>query len=102
MGVTVTHYHWINGTSDSSATGTVPVFDPATGAQIAATAIAPAATVAAAVDAAAAAWPAWSDTPARQRARVLFEFRDVLEARRGELAAIITREHGKIPSDAQG
>ena len=102
MGVTNTHGHLIAGTVDVSATGTLPVYNPATGEQIAETAVAPSATTAAAINAAAAAFPAWSAMPALQRARVMFEFRQLLEARRDELASIITTEHGKIPSDAQG
>jgi malonate-semialdehyde dehydrogenase (acetylating)/methylmalonate-semialdehyde dehydrogenase len=111
MGVTVTESqslepatigHVINGVSDSTAASTVPVFDPADGRVIAEAALAPPATAAAAVRAAADAFDAWRDTPALQRARVLFEFRHLLEARRDELAALITREHGKVLSDAQG
>ena len=94
--------HIIGGKASASARGTLPVFDPATGAVTAETALAPAETAAAAVDAAAAAFPAWQDTPALQRARVLFEFRQLLEARRDDVAALITREHGKVLSDADG
>jgi malonate-semialdehyde dehydrogenase (acetylating)/methylmalonate-semialdehyde dehydrogenase len=111
MGVTVTESkpaelpvlgHLINGATDRSSIRSLPVFDPAHGRPIATTAIAPAATARAAVAAAAAAFPAWRDTPVLKRARVLFEFRDLLEARRADVAALITREHGKVPSDADG
>lgn len=111
MGVTVkqsapgklpTLGHVINGEALSDAADTLPVFDPATGAITAATALAPPETAAAAVAAAAEAFVTWHETPALQRARVLFEFRQQLEARRGELAALITREHGKVLSDADG
>src|SRR4030095_1219908 len=47
------------------------------------------------VRAAAEALPAWSDTPAVERARVMFRYRELLQARFGELAALVTREHGK-------
>jgi len=102
MSVTATHGHIINGVPDAAAASLVPVFNPATGAEIGATAIAPPATVNAAIDAAANAFQAWAATPTQQRARVLLDFRQLLEARRDELAATITREHGKIPSDARG
>jgi malonate-semialdehyde dehydrogenase (acetylating)/methylmalonate-semialdehyde dehydrogenase len=94
--------HVINGERVDAARATVPVYDPARGVAIAETALASAATAAAAVRAASAAYPAWRETPALQRARVMFEFRHILEARRGELAALITREHGKVLSDADG
>jgi malonate-semialdehyde dehydrogenase (acetylating)/methylmalonate-semialdehyde dehydrogenase len=111
MGVTVTesqnaqlptHGHLIDGRRDTAATTMLPVFDPADGTAIAQTAIAPPATARAAVAAAATAFTGWRDTPSLQRARVLFEFRQALEAHRGELAALITREHGKVLSDAHG
>ncbi|HUF73440.1 MAG TPA: CoA-acylating methylmalonate-semialdehyde dehydrogenase [Gammaproteobacteria bacterium] len=111
MGVTVTDTpklrlptvgHVINGERVDSASGSVPVYDPARGEVIAETALAGPETVAAAVAAASEAFPAWRDTPAGQRARVMFEFRQRLEARRDDLAALITREHGKVLSDADG
>ena len=54
------------------------------------------------IDAAAAAFPAWRDTSLAKRTQVLFDFRELLNARKGELAAIITAEHGKVLSDALG
>ena len=51
---------------------------------------------------AAAAWPAWAATSVLRRTRVLFRFRELLEAHRAELAAAVTREHGKVLSDADG
>jgi malonate-semialdehyde dehydrogenase (acetylating) / methylmalonate-semialdehyde dehydrogenase len=58
--------------------------------------------VEAAVAAAKAAFPAWRDTSLARRARVLFRFRELLDARAGELAELITAEHGKVLSDARG
>lgn len=55
-----------------------------------------------AIDAAAAAFPAWSAMPSLRRARVLFKFKELLEKHINELAEIITREHGKILEDARG
>ncbi|MCF6391695.1 CoA-acylating methylmalonate-semialdehyde dehydrogenase, partial [Mycobacterium sp. MBM] len=54
------------------------------------------------IDAAAAAFPAWRDTSLANRVRVLFAFRELLNQRKGELAEIITSEHGKVVSDALG
>ena len=54
------------------------------------------------IDAAAAAFPAWRDTSLAKRTQVLFAFRELLNARKGELAEIITSEHGKVVSDALG
>ncbi|HUG73595.1 MAG TPA: CoA-acylating methylmalonate-semialdehyde dehydrogenase [Steroidobacteraceae bacterium] len=78
------------------------VYNPATGKITARVALGDRATVEAAVAAASAAWPAWAATSPLRRARVMFAFRDLLEANRGKLAAAITREHGKVLSDADG
>jgi len=94
--------HVVNGETLDAATAKLPVHNPATGQLIAETAIAPPETAAAAVAAARAAFPAWSETPALQRARVMFAFRQLLEARRDDIAALITAEHGKVLSDAGG
>ena len=56
----------------------------------------------AAVAAAKAAFPAWSNTPPLRRARVMFKFLELLNQRRDDLARIITAEHGKVFTDAQG
>ena len=55
-----------------------------------------------AVAAAAAAWPAWANTPPLRRARVMFKLKDLLERDRKEISAIITEQHGKVLSDADG
>jgi malonate-semialdehyde dehydrogenase (acetylating)/methylmalonate-semialdehyde dehydrogenase len=55
-----------------------------------------------AVAAAQAAFPAWAETPPLKRARVMFELKRLLDAREGEVAALITEEHGKVLSDARG
>jgi malonate-semialdehyde dehydrogenase (acetylating)/methylmalonate-semialdehyde dehydrogenase len=54
------------------------------------------------VAAALAAFPAWADTPPIRRARVLFKFLELMNQRRDDLARIITAEHGKVFTDAQG
>ena len=95
--------HWLNGQL-TAGTGTItgPIYNPATGQHVASLHYADADTVAQAVQAAAAAFPAWRDTPAVKRARVLFRFKALVEAHRAELAALITAEHGKLLSDADG
>jgi malonate-semialdehyde dehydrogenase (acetylating)/methylmalonate-semialdehyde dehydrogenase len=94
--------HVVGGRELQTAATTLPVYDPATGQVVAETAIAPPETAAQAVQAAREAFIEWSDTPALQRARVMFSFRELLEARRDELAGLITSEHGKVLSDAGG
>jgi malonate-semialdehyde dehydrogenase (acetylating)/methylmalonate-semialdehyde dehydrogenase len=78
------------------------VFDPATGAVAALVPMADVPLVDAAVASAAAAFPAWAATSPLRRARVMFRFRELLEAHRGELAQAITSEHGKVLADADG
>src|SRR5438309_1792179 len=56
----------------------------------------------AAVSAAAAAFPAWRDTPSVRRARILNKFRELIEKHQKELAALISEEHGKVFLDAMG
>ena len=78
------------------------VFNPATGAVARHVALAEASDVDAAVAAAAAAFPVWSEMPPIRRARILNQFLALLNQHRDELAAIITAEHGKVFTDAQG
>ncbi len=78
------------------------VYDPALGSPVARVALASEADVAEAVAVAVRAFPAWAATPATQRARVMFRFRELLERHGAELAALISAEHGKLPGDAQG
>nr|WP_271213436.1 CoA-acylating methylmalonate-semialdehyde dehydrogenase [Rhodococcus wratislaviensis]GLK40543.1 methylmalonate-semialdehyde dehydrogenase (acylating) [Rhodococcus wratislaviensis] len=100
--------HYITGRSDArgatarGATTRADVYNPATGQITGRVAMATTGDVDAAVAAAAAAFPAWSATPAHIRARVLFRFRDLVERDADRLAAIITAEHGKVHSDAKG
>ena len=79
-----------------------PVFNPATGEQSARVASGGAADVDAAVTAARAAFPAWAATPPAKRAKVMYEMRRLLEARKDELARAISAEHGKTHIDALG
>ncbi|GAA0997047.1 CoA-acylating methylmalonate-semialdehyde dehydrogenase [Subtercola frigoramans] len=95
--------HWIDGQEHVSNSGrTAPVFDPAKGVQTKSVALADASEIAAAIASAKAAFPAWRDTSMAKRQQILFTFRELLAARRGELAEILTEEHGKVLSDAAG
>ena len=55
-----------------------------------------------AIEAAHAAFPAWADTPAVERARLMFRFKHLLEQHFEELSAIVTREHGKTLDESRG
>lgn len=95
--------HWIGGKVAPGKSGRrADVFNPASGSVTGQVALANRDEVAAAVASAKAAFPAWADTPPIRRARVLFKFLEILNARRDELAHIITAEHGKVFTDAQG
>ena len=78
------------------------VFNPATGEVAARVALGSADDVGAAVAAAKAAFPAWSELAPLRRARILFKFKELLDKHHDDLAALITREHGKVFSDAKG
>jgi malonate-semialdehyde dehydrogenase (acetylating)/methylmalonate-semialdehyde dehydrogenase len=77
------------------------VFNPSTGRAIARVPLATADDVDRAVRAASGALPRWSETPAVERARVLFRFRERLAGASEELARIVTREHGKTLSESR-
>lgn len=95
--------HFINGQIYSAAgAATQPVFNPATGQQIARLELAAQAEVNAAVAAAAAAAPGWAETAPLKRARVMFKMKELLDQYHKDIAATITREHGKVLSDAMG
>jgi malonate-semialdehyde dehydrogenase (acetylating)/methylmalonate-semialdehyde dehydrogenase len=78
-----------------------PVYNPSNGQVIAAVPFSTAEEVDRAVQAAAAAQPAWAETPVVERARVMFRFRDRIAANAEELAALVTREHGKTLAEAR-
>jgi malonate-semialdehyde dehydrogenase (acetylating)/methylmalonate-semialdehyde dehydrogenase len=86
-------------TSRTDRTG--PVYNPSTGQVIAQVPMCGMEEVDAAAKAAAAALPAWADTPAVDRARILFRFREKLESHEDELARLVTREHGKTLAESR-
>jgi malonate-semialdehyde dehydrogenase (acetylating) / methylmalonate-semialdehyde dehydrogenase len=95
--------HWINGGSWTGASArTGEVFNPATGRVSGQVDLASSADVDAAVAAASGAFQQWRRSSLTARTQVLFAFRELLNARKEELAAIITAEHGKVLSDALG
>ncbi|SMQ71303.1 Aldehyde dehydrogenase family protein, partial [Plantibacter sp. VKM Ac-1784] len=95
--------HWIDGAEAPSTSGrTAPVYDPALGVATKHVALADQDEIAAAVASAAKAFPAWRDLSLAKRQQIVFKFRELLEAKKGELAEIITEEHGKVVSDALG
>jgi malonate-semialdehyde dehydrogenase (acetylating)/methylmalonate-semialdehyde dehydrogenase len=93
---------WINGKPVSSAQRYGDVFNPASGQVTRKVVFADSKTINSAAEAAAAAFPAWRDTPPLRRARVMQEFLHLLKKHQKELAAIVTEEHGKTLPDAMG
>lgn len=77
------------------------VYNPSTGKPLARVPLCSTAEVNKVVEVAAAALPAWAETPAVERARVMFRLRELMQAKFGELAALVTREHGKTPAEAR-
>ncbi|NMH96949.1 CoA-acylating methylmalonate-semialdehyde dehydrogenase [Pseudonocardia acidicola] len=95
--------HWIGGKPVSgSSTRTGPVWNPATGEQQAEVVLAGAEDLDAAVRTAQAAFERWSQSSLSQRSKILFAFRELVNARTQELAEVIADEHGKVVSDARG
>jgi malonate-semialdehyde dehydrogenase (acetylating)/methylmalonate-semialdehyde dehydrogenase len=95
--------HWIGGKpATGSSDRTSPVWNPATGEQQAEVALASVEDVDTAVQAAKAAFEKWSQSSLSQRTKVLFRFRELVNANIGKLAEAISDEHGKVISDARG
>ncbi|AXK33297.1 methylmalonate-semialdehyde dehydrogenase (CoA acylating) [Streptomyces armeniacus] len=95
--------HWIGGKPADGASGEFgPVYDPATGEQTTRVALASADEVDQAVAAAREAYLDWGTASLSRRTAVLYAYRQLLDARREEIAALITAEHGKVHSDALG
>ncbi len=95
--------NFINGVKvKSESTRISSVFNPATGAEIKKVKLSTAAEVDQAIAAADKAFVSWSQQSPLRRARILFKFKELLEANFDELARLISTEHGKIYSDAIG
>ena len=95
--------HFIGGQLVAGTSGQFgDIYNPASGEITARVSLANAAEVDKVAAIAAAAWPAWANTPPLRRARVMFALRELLDRDRREISAIITAEHGKVLSDADG
>jgi malonate-semialdehyde dehydrogenase (acetylating) / methylmalonate-semialdehyde dehydrogenase len=95
--------HWVGARAVDGVSGrTAPVYDPARGVQVAEVALASAAEVADVTKAAREAAVAWGESSLSRRAAAMFRLRELLDRRRDDLAARVTREHGKVRSDALG
>ncbi len=95
--------HWIDGASQVGAPArTGPVYDPATGTQSAEVAFAEKHDVDTAVTAAKRAFEGWGTSSLTRRQNIMFAFREIVAARRLELARTLTAEHGKTLDDALG
>jgi len=95
--------HWIGGsTSAARSSRRGKVWNPATGEQQAEVLLASPPDVDAAVQAARSAFDEWSQASLSRRTSVLFAFREIVNARIGEIAEVISDEHGKVVSDAKG
>ena len=86
----------------ADGTASLPVYNPASGEVIEQVPLSAAGDVNAAVQAASAAYPGWSKTPVMERVRLMFRFKALLEDHFEELAAIITRHHGKTLDESRG
>jgi len=86
----------------SSSPETTPVYNPSHGDVIAQCPVGTAEDVQRAVESARAALPGWSDTPATERARILFRYKHLLEENFEALARLVTREHGKTLEESRG
>ena len=95
--------HWINGTRVAGGSGrSGPVYNPATGEVARNVDFASAEEVDAAVAAASAAFPGWRATSISKRTEIMFRIRNLVDQHREEIAAHLTREHGKVRTDALG
>lgn len=95
--------HWIAGAENNGSSNRVgDVFDPALGQKTAEVLLADQADIDTVVSAAQKAFLEWKDVSLAKRASIMFRFRQLLDERKGELAEIITAEHGKVVSDALG
>ncbi|NBR78114.1 MAG: CoA-acylating methylmalonate-semialdehyde dehydrogenase, partial [Microbacteriaceae bacterium] len=87
---------------DNSSNRVGKVFDPALGVDVREVALAEEADASAAIRSASEAFPSWRDTSLTKRQQIMFNFREILNAKKEELAAIVTEEHGKTLPDALG
>jgi malonate-semialdehyde dehydrogenase (acetylating)/methylmalonate-semialdehyde dehydrogenase len=95
--------HFVNGLALAGTSGRYgDVFDPNTGEVQARAPLASVSELDAAVASASAAQPLWAAVNPQRRARVMFEFKRIVEARLDELAELLSSEHGKVIADSKG
>ena len=94
--------HLINGEIHSEETQAQAVYNPATGEPCAQVCMASEQTVAMAISAAKQAYPAWRNTPPAVRAQVMYRFKQLLDENQDTICELVSREHGKVLSDAKG
>ena len=95
--------HWVGGRAVVGTSGrSAPVFDPALGVRTGTVALASASEVGDVVKVAVDASAEWGGSPSSRRAGMMFRLRELLDLHRGELAALVTSEHGKVRDDALG
>ncbi len=94
--------HLIGGERVAGGTRSGSIYNPATGRVVREVLLADRATVEQAIAAAAAAYPAWRQTPPVKRARIMFRFKALLEQNEDRIVALLTEEHGKVLHDARG
>ena len=95
--------HYINGQKLVGISGKyADIFNPATGDVSGKVALGGTKEIDLAVSAAAAAYPAWRDTPPAKRAQVMFRLKDLMEKNADKICALVTAEHGKVLNDARG
>ncbi|MEE1650263.1 CoA-acylating methylmalonate-semialdehyde dehydrogenase [Brachybacterium sp. J144] len=100
MGYEITH--WIDGQEVAGSGATQPIMDPATGAAVGTLHLGDAGTVDRAVQVAAAAQKEWAKVSLARRTQILYRMRQLMIEHTDEIAAVITREHGKTLADAKG
>ena len=94
--------HLINGEYVNDNGRTASVYNPSTGQVVNQVALASRATVQQAIAVAQAAYPAWRNTPPAKRAQIMYRFKQLLEANKERIVALISLEHGKTLEDAGG
>ncbi len=96
-------HHLIDGKTNAGSSGRLgDVYDPNTGKVQAKVALGGAEEIALAADAASAAFPAWAASNPQRRARVMFEWKRLIEANIDEMAKMLSAEHGKVVADSKG
>jgi malonate-semialdehyde dehydrogenase (acetylating)/methylmalonate-semialdehyde dehydrogenase len=95
--------HWLDGRRAAGRSGrTAPVYNPTTGEVSANVSLASTEEVGQAVTSAKQAFRGWAATTPLRRARVLYKFRELVDANANQIAALIALEHGKVHDDALG